>query len=137
MKKYLVSYATATINKGSRNKLQKCLKPAITFATIPRQLTRISYFFVCGTILPKNFPFCFTAWFLKFVDKTRVNFVIAHPQHCFLRYTLQRKQDAHTASGTLYKNLNFLLSSCTALAIKYFPILDQKYSCNCKTLLFN
>ena len=70
-KKYLANYVTATLNEGSVNKLQKCLKPTVIFATIPRQLTTISCFSASGTKLFKIQPICFPAWFVKLLCMTR------------------------------------------------------------------
>ena len=54
----MASYVIATIIEGSVNKLQKCLTPSITFATIPGQ---------------NGVALCFRIWDkTKLVDKNQV-----------------------------------------------------------------
>ena len=74
MKKYLASYVIKVIIEGLVNKLQQCLKIAITFATIPSQITRFHYFFAFETKL----TCLFLCWFVTLVDKILVKFVIAY-----------------------------------------------------------
>ena len=80
----------------------------------------ISLFFASGTKLPKN---CFRAWFVILDDKS-VKIYYLSMVLPFEKRLRKKARDVHYMTTTLHKNLTFLFSSCAALVIKYFPILN-------------
>ena len=107
--KMIFSCVTATLNEGSVNKLQKCLKPTVTFATIPSQLTTIRCYFASGTKLSKIQLICFPAWFVKLVVMTRSEICCRSSITLLFDIRYTKKQNAHSTIVTSYKNLSFLL----------------------------